>query len=78
MLFVFFVFFCIFHSFTDCTLSFCIFCSLDMPSKNKTANPPMYVVFPFVDDFAHLSVVLFCNLGLYVFGIFNDYRCYRL
>jgi hypothetical protein len=41
-------FFVFFHSFTDCTLSFCIFFrSLDMPSKNKTANPPMYVVFPF-------------------------------
>ena len=55
--FVFFVFsitskyslciFVFFHSFTDCTLSFCIFRSLDMPSKNKTANPPMYVVFSF-------------------------------
>ena len=39
--------FVFFHSFTDCTLSFCIFRSLDMPSKNKTANPPMYVVFSF-------------------------------
>ena len=46
------LYFCIlfvfFQSFTDCTLSFCIFLrSLDMPSKNKTANPSMYVVFSF-------------------------------
>ena len=40
-------FFVCFHSFTDCTVSFCMFRSLDMPSKNKTANPLMYVVFPF-------------------------------
>ena len=36
------IFFVFFHSFTDCTLSLCIFRSLDMPSKNKTANPPMH------------------------------------
>ena len=56
-IFVFFVFsitskyslciFVFFHSFTDCTLSFCILRSLDMPSKSKTANPPVYVVFSF-------------------------------
>ena len=83
-IFVFFVFFhyfqkctlyfCIFslffHYFTDCTLSFCIFRSLDMPSKNKTANPPMYVVCPFCCWFCPLNVVFFCNLGLYFFGVF--------
>ena len=42
------IFFVFFQSFTDCTLSFLYFLrSLDMPSKNKTANPSMYVVFSF-------------------------------
>jgi hypothetical protein len=39
---IFVFFFVFFHSFTDCTLSLCICRSLDMPSKNKTANPPMH------------------------------------
>ena len=61
-----FVFFVFFHStFTDCTLSFCIFRSLDMPSRNKTANPPMYVVFAFCWWFCHPQCCKFCNLGLY-------------
>ena len=68
------LYFCIFslffHYFTDCTLSFCIFRSLDMPSKNKTANPPMYVVCPFCCWFCPLNVVFFCNLGLYFFWVF--------
>ena len=75
------LYFCIFslffHYFTDCTLSFCIFRSLDMPSKNKTANPPMYVVCPFCCWFCPLNVVFFVIwVCIFFWGIFNDYRSY--
>ena len=72
--------FVFFHSFTDCTLSFCIFRSLDMPSRNKTANPPMYVVLSFGWWFCPPQCcIFFCNLGFGVvffafLGIFSDYR----
>ena len=41
--FVFLYFFVFSHSFSDCSLSFC---TLDISSKNNTASPPTYVVFP--------------------------------
>ena len=44
--------------------------SLDMPSKNKTANPSMYVVFSFVDNFALLSVVFFLVIWSCIFLYF--------
>jgi hypothetical protein len=68
------------HSFTGCTLSYCIFRSLDMPSKNKTANSLrlMYVVFPFCWRFLPPHGCFFWYLGIVFFVLFscnfNDYR----
>ena len=68
MQFVFLYFFVFVQSFTDCTLSLLYFFrSLDMPSKNKTANPSMYVVFSFCWWFFLIIVVFLCNLELYFF-----------
>jgi hypothetical protein len=47
------------------------FRSLDMPSKNKTANPPMYAVFPFCFWFCSPQCCIFLKFG-FIFLIFND------
>ena len=79
MHFVFLYFFCIFpflHRLHFVLLYFSFFRHAvkeqNRESTNVCCTSLLLMILP-------LSVLFFCcNLGLYVFGIFNDYRCYRL
>ena len=57
---------------------FVFFVLLTCPQRTKPRIHQCVLYVPFVDDFGPLSVAFFCVIWVCIFGIFNDYKGYRL